>query len=114
MIRAWIVSLGVSLALTLIIELIFSLLCRKRGRALVFVTLANILTNPAVVLGALLWRHFGLPCFWLYTAAAEILAVLAEGAVYKKSREGFSRPYLFSLAANGLSFTLGHLLQTIF
>ena len=113
MIRAWLVSLGASLALTLAIELVFSLLCGKRGRVLVFTALANVLTNPAVVLGALIWRHFGLSYYGLYTAAAELAAVTAEGFVYKMSREGFSRPYLFSLAANGVSFSLGCLLQII-
>ena len=115
MTRAWLVSLGVSLALTLAIELAFSLLCGKRNRVLVFVGLANVITNPAVVLGALLWRYGGLPCYGAYVAGGEILAVLIEGLIYKKkSRESFSRPYLFSLAANALSFSLGLIAQILF
>lgn len=96
--RAWLFALGVSLGLTLALELIFALLCRKRGRALLLVALGNVLTNPAVVLAVRMW---GAPV-WLM----EALAVLTEGVIYQKSRE-FSRPYLFSLAANALSFGLG-------
>ncbi len=114
MTRAWSVSLAVSLGLTLAVELAFALLCRKRGRALLLTALANILTNPVVVLAALLWRYFVLPGYGLAVAALEIAAVAAEGLVYhKKCRESFPRPYLFSLAANALSFSLGALLRLI-
>ena len=103
--RAWLLALGISLGLTLALELGFALLCHKRGRALLFVLLVNVLTNPAVVLTV----RMGAAPVWLM----EGLAVLTEGFLYRKSRE-FSRPYLFSLAANALSFgvglALGHLL----
>lgn len=109
----WLVSLGVSLAITLAVELCFSLLLGKRGRALGFVALANVLTNPAVVCVSLVWRALALPAYPGATAALEALAVFAEGFVYKKSREGFSRPYLFSLAANAVSFGIGLILSRI-
>lgn len=109
----WFTSLGVSLALTLIIELGFALLCRRRGRALVLVALVNVLTNPLVVQAALLWRFYALPGYAAAVAVLELLAVWVEGFVYQKSRLGFSRPYVFSLAANALSFGLGLLLRRI-
>lgn len=102
----WLAVFGLSLGLTLLIELGFALLCRKRGRALLLAALANLLTNPVVVLTVLVW---GAPV-WLM----EALAVLTEGFIYGKSREDFSRPYLFSLCANALSFGLGLLLNHFF
>ena len=96
--RNWLLALGVSLGLTLVLELAFALLCHKRGRALLFTALVNVLTNPVVVLAVRMWAA----PVWLM----EALAVLTEGFLYDKSRE-FSHPYLFSLAANALSFGLG-------
>ena len=113
MMRAWFFSLGISLCLTLALELTYALAFRKRGRALLLVALSNVLTNPVVVLCALLWRYFALPGYAFSVAALELAAVFVEGLVYKISREGFSRPYLFSLGANALSFSLGALLQFI-
>jgi len=109
----WFAALGVSLALTLAVELGFALLCRHRGRALVLVALVNVLTNPLAVQAALLWRAFALPGYAAAVAALELLAVGAEGFVYQKSRSGFARPYVFSLAANVLSFGMGLLLRFI-
>ncbi len=100
----WFSALGISLGLTILIEACFALLLGKRGRAMALVVLVNILTNPAAVL---VTRLYGLPVL-----SAEIWAVLAEGFLYKKSRD-FSRPYLFSICANALSFGLGLLLNHI-
>jgi len=105
-------SLGISLALTLCFELGFALLCRKRGRALWMTALVNVLTNPVVVLTALLWRHFALPGYAAAVAVLEISAVAIEGLIYQKSRL-FARPYLFSLFANAVSYGLGLLLNHI-
>ena len=69
MIRPWLASLGISLALTLSIELTAAAAAGKRGRALAIVALANVLTNPVVVLSALLWRWYGLPHRALLIAA---------------------------------------------
>lgn len=109
----WFFALGVSLALTLAAELGFALLCRRRGRVLVLVALVNVLTNPLVVQAALLWRAFALPGYAAAVAVLELLAVWLEGFLYRKSRMGFARPYVFSLAANALSFGLGLLLRFI-
>ena len=105
------IALGVSLALTLAVELGFALLCRHRGRTLLLVALVNVLTNPLVVQAALLWRQYALPGYAAAVAVLEVLAVLIEGLIYQKSRRGFARPYVFSLAANVLSFGLGLLLR---
>lgn len=110
--RYWLVSLTVSLTLTLLIELAFALFRHRRGQALLFVALANVLTNPAVVLCAGLWRTYGLPFYPAAVTVLEISAVLAEGFVYRRSG-CFPRPYRFSLIANLLSFSLGLLITYI-
>lgn len=113
MIRPWLASLGISLALTLAIELTAAAAAGKRGRALAIVALANVLTNPVVVLSALLWRWYGLPHRALLIAALELGAVLTEGAVYRPMREDFPHPWRFSLLLNALSYALGELVQAI-
>lgn len=103
-------ALGISLGLTLVLELSFALLWRKGSRALLLVALVNLLTNPPVALTALLWRHRALPGYVPLAAALELGAIFVEGLIYRKSRE-FSRPYLFSLCANAFSFGVGFLLN---
>ncbi|MBQ6420135.1 MAG: hypothetical protein IJK02_03595 [Clostridia bacterium] len=99
--------LGVSLALTLLIETGLALLFKKRGRQLLFVLLANVFTNPAVVL---ITHYGGGTAFFV---GAEIFAVLAEWLIYKFSGENFRRPFLFSLTLNVISCGLGILINAI-
>ena len=107
----WLLSLGVSLALTLLIEGGIAFLARRRGRALRVVLLVNLLTNPAVVFFVLWGRSAGWPHMALWTALAELAAFAAEGAVYRSWREDFPHPWRFSLLLNGLSFGIGLLLS---
>ncbi len=100
----WLSALGVSLAVTLFVELVFALACGRRGAALLLTAAANLVTNPAVVLAV---RMGGAP-MWVM----EALAVLAEALVYRRSGR-FPRPFLFSLCANALSFGLGLLIPYI-
>ena len=109
----WYSALCISLALTLAVELSFALVCRHRGKALLLVSLVNVLTNLPVVQAAMLWRSFALPGYAAAVAVLELLAVGVEGFLYRQSRLGFARPYVFSLAANALSFGLGLLLRFI-
>lgn len=108
------VSLAVSLALTLILETCFYFIVGKRNKKdLLLLLLANVLTNPAVVL--LYWLSV------LYTdinevivkAVLEISAVLVEWICYRRYAQDIKRPFLFSLGANAFSFTIGVLLQLL-
>jgi len=110
----WFVSLGVSLALTLAFELAFALLWGLRGRDLLLCCLVNLLTNPPVVLLALLWRHFGPNPAWLPVPLLEAGAVLIEGHFYRWDGERVRRPFLFSLCANAFSCGLGLVFNAIF
>jgi len=113
-----IISLIVSLALTLILEVGFFLIVRSiKGKHdkkdLALVVMVNILTNPAVVLLywlAILYTDIN---YAIIIAPLEISAVFIEGYIYKKRGRYFKHPYIFSIAANAFSFGIGVLTQII-
>lgn len=109
----WFISLSVSLFLTLAIELTAAWILRKRGRALKIVALVNLLTNPLVVSGTILWRLRHLKGIGFWILFAEAAAFAAEALIYRKFRNEFSHPWIFSLLLNGMSFGLGFVLQPV-
>ena len=111
--KFWLLSLGVSLLLTLVLEGCFALIAGTKGRSLALVLLVNVLTNPPVVFFTLCWREFTALPDWYLIPLLEGLAVLTEGFLYARRGEGFARPYLFSLSANALSYTLGLLVTLL-
>jgi hypothetical protein len=108
------IALAISLFLTIILETGFFLLIGKRNKKdLLLVVMVNILTNPVVVLSywlVALYTNWGL--LWV-KAALELLAISVEGLYYKKYAQELRRPFLFSLAANAVSFGIGEILQII-
>ena len=105
-------ALAVSLILTLALETGFFLLIGRRNKKdLLLVVLANIITNPAVVLLYWLavlytdWNHA------IIKMPLEIFAVLTEGYYYGRYGKDFKHPYLFSVAANAFSFGIGFIFQ---
>ena len=104
-------SLVLALLMTEAIEIPVCLLFGMRGRDLVFVLLANVLTNP------LLNVLYAVACLYTQIPPAAALAVLepaavvAEWLVYR-SATGAKRPFLASLTANAASFGLGLLITT--
>ena len=112
--RELLIALAVSLTLTLVLEIGFYLLVGKRNKKdLLLVLLVNILTNPVVVL--LYWLAF-LYTDWNTTIVIiplEVFAILVEGYYYKKYGQSFKRPFVFSLAANTFSFSVGVFLQRV-
>ena len=105
-------ALLTSLFLTLFFEACFFYLTRKRNKKdLLLLCLVNILTNPLVVL-----------FYWLavlYTSLnsvivkliLELCAIMTEAYYYKNYGEEFRHPFLFSLAANIVSFGIGLFIQ---
>jgi hypothetical protein len=97
----------ISLFLTLAIELPLALLWGLRGRALIMVTLANIMTNPLAVA---LHTAIGIP-----QLPIEIGVVAVEAVVYRT----FSRtpgweipkPLWLAVVSNTVSWGLGLVLQ---
>ena len=106
---SWQLSLMLALLLTEAVELPVCLLWGMRGRDLVFVLLANLLTNPLVnVLYALAYLYTPIPRA-VSIAVLEIAAVLTEWIVYR-SATGAKRPFLVSLTANAASYGAGLLI----
>ena len=118
--RALAGALALSLLLTLALELGFFALAGRlfTGRSkrckkdFLLVALANVLTNPAVVLLYWLAALYADINAAVVLAPLELSAIFAEGFCYKKYG-GFRRPYLFSAAANIFSFGAGLLLQSV-
>ena len=84
----------------------------RKNRNLITVILSNIITNPVVVVLALLltvhlyqWR------IW-WVIALEVAAVFAEGWIYSKYKifpKG--NPYVISFVLNLLSYTTGEIIN---
>lgn len=109
MIRYLLEMFGVSLALTLVIELAAGWIMGLRSRKkLLLIVLVNVLTNPAAVL--ICW--LGAP-----QIPVEIIVILAEAWVYfwfsKDPNWTISHPAWTSVIANGLSWLIGFLLGGI-
>jgi hypothetical protein len=75
--------------------------------------MVNVLTNPVVVLLYWLAHFFTNWNAIIVLVPLEAFAVLTEGYYYRKHGQGFKRPFLFSLAANAFSLTLGFLIQRL-
>ena len=108
----YVLSLLLALLLTEAIELPLARLFGVKGRDLVFVVLANVMTNPAVnVLYAAVTFFTKLPTIPVI-AALELAAVAAEWIVYRFAADA-KRPLLMSLVCNAASFCAGLLLYHI-
>ena len=90
---------ALSLGLTLLFELPIAYAWGLRGRELVMVCIANLMTNPLAV-ALHLW---GLP-----QIPIEIGVVLAEGFAYSRHFE--KHPWMLALVSNALSWGLGLIL----
>ena len=105
-------ALGISLALTIILEAAFFFMSGKRNKKdLLLLVLVNVLTNPVVVLLYWLCAAYTSLSSFMILIPLEVFTVLAEGCYLKKYGRKFKRPYLFSFAANAFSLGSGILLQ---
>ena len=106
------VTLAVSLALTLAVELPLLYAFGVRGRELVIGVFVNIMTNPPIVF------VYDLLCAFTDIPRAVSLAVLetavflTEGAVFRAGTE-LKKPFLVSLAVNGASFAVGLMISLL-
>ncbi len=100
--------IGISFILTAAVEITFALAAGIRTKKdLLLVFLANLLTNPAVVL---LYYLAAYHTAWAPEAiklSLEITAVLAEAYCYMIYSVDIRRPFLFSFVANLISFSIG-------
>lgn len=106
-------GVGISLLLTLILEMALAVILKIRGKSLIPVALVNVLTNPVVVLLSLVWVQN----LW-GRLILEAGAVAVEGAVYYlfDKREGYSirHPFLKSLILNVFSYGIGIIINHYF
>ncbi len=109
-------TFGISLGLTLLIEVPLALLFGVRKEGLFVVFLVNVFTNPAVNLIYLLLRSLcGAPAFPTQLLL-EIPVVLSEWLIYRafmKHADMFRRPFLMAFVLNAVSYGTG-LLITLF
>ncbi len=106
-------SLGLSLGLTLLIELSVAFAARVRGLDLLLVLLVNLLTNPVVVYLSLVGEHLlRLPPL-LIQIPLELLVVPAEGICYARLAKHIRHPWLLAVVANLLSYGCGIALNLI-
>jgi len=102
-------ALGISLALTLLLESLYGLLWRlKDRRDWLLLLLVNVVTNPIVVS-----LYCCISNTWAFVAALEIAAVLTEWLAYRKWGRDTRPAFLFALCANCFSFFAGLLLNYI-
>ncbi len=107
-------SMGLSLILTLVLELCFGYLCRIRDKKdIVLLVLVNIITNPLVVMSYYMIVHYSHINRIAVVMVLELMAILTEGYYYKTYGNVFRRPILFALFANVFSYGIGQLLNTL-
>ena len=97
-----------SLFLTLLFELLVAAAFRVKGKDLLLVLLVNILTNPAAVLFSLLAGNSGIVQLFI-----EAVVILTEGWYYKKYSCKIKNGFVFSVAANVVSYGLGFFLNAV-
>ncbi len=107
-------SLGLSLILTLALELCFGYFCKIRDKKdIVLLVFVNILTNPFVVMSDYLIVHYSHINRIAVVILLELMAILTEGYYYKTYGKAYRRPILFALCANLFSYGIGQLLNTL-
>jgi|GEM_PF-278518 len=138
MIETIVVSLAISLAFTIVLEVGFYIVVsrvrhksmrwgtRRTGESagslvyqktnfdkkdLFLVVMVNILTNPVVVMTYWLSVLYFDISYVIIIVPLEIFAVFTEGFIFKKHGRYLKHPYVFSVCINAFSFGTGLVLQ---
>lgn len=105
------------LGLTILIETTLAIILGVRKWDILIVVLAQIVTNPIVVLTSnlamyLIAGHYDLVSFYTTMAIMEVLAIIAEGFLYKYAFKDYQaiKPFLLSFILNGISVSLGFII----
>lgn len=113
MILGLIILVAICLAATITIELLFALAFGVRKKNLGIVVLAQIITNPLVVLISNFTLYSsGFSAYYVSMAILEVIAFIAEGLIYtsffeKNINRNKMNPFLLSLLLNLFSFLIG-------
>lgn len=111
-----ILMFGISLALTMVIELAIAFLFGLRTREnVLLVVLVNVLTNPSAVLCNRLCRlylpHYNqVPVQLVIEAAVVIVEAFVYCCFARDGQRQIKRPVLLAITANGCSWLLGVLI----
>lgn len=106
--------MGISLASTIVLELLFALFWGIRNKKdLLLLCLVNLLTNPIVVFVYYIAKFYSDLDLILIVLVLEVLAFLVEGFYYKRYGKTYLDPYFFSFFANVFSFGIGKIISAI-
>jgi len=111
-----IVSLFYCLSLTIMIELIIAIIFGIRDKKDIYlVILAQVLTNPVVVLTTTFASlKFSYTVYIIIVAIMELLAIIVEGLLYKNYlKKQTINPFAFALFLNMISFIMGFVISPI-
>ena len=105
----------VCLSLTIIIETLLAFIIGVRKKDLLFVVLAQVVTNPIVVtVPYLIFILFGYKNYLISIYVLEVLAFLTEGLIYFKTLKSKKiNPYVLSLLLNVCSYGFGLLMNGV-
>lgn len=109
-------SMLISLLLTLAFEILGAVILGvEKRRDLAVVALAQLATNPIVVITSLWFNlRYGLAGRTAALAVLEPLAVISEAVIYKKALEYCKiKPLMLSFLLNCFSFVAGEILNHI-
>ncbi|MDF2484186.1 MAG: hypothetical protein K0R46_354 [Herbinix sp.] len=107
-------SLGMSLLLTLLLEAGFALIFGIRDKKdMGLLILVNILTNPLVVLSYYLVINYTEVNGLIAIIVLELMAILTEGYYYRTYGKTFRHPFIFSVSINLFSFLIGQMLNLL-
>ena len=110
------VSLFYCLSLTIMIELIIAIVFGIRDKKDIYlVILAQVLTNPVVVLTTTFaYVKCSYTVYIIIVAIMELLAIIVEGLLYKKYlKKQTLNPFVFALILNMISFISGFIISPI-
>lgn len=102
------------LLLTIIIELVVGLILGIRNKKdIINIILVNVITNPIVVITPIIvYLRFGYKFEIITLIILEILTVLIEGLIYKKTlKYNKINLILFSLILNICSYSIGEIIN---
>ncbi len=105
----------ISLTCTLVIELLFAIILRYKGKDLINVILVNILTNPLLNSSIVAINYYyGLKARNISLYIFEILVVIVEGFIYHKTLQNRKiNGFLLSIILNIASYVIGQLINKI-
>ena len=109
------ISLGISLILTIILEEIFAIIVGIRHKKdLLLLLFVNAVSNPIVVLVYYLSYYYTTWNSAIVMITLETIAILVEYHYFKTYGEQFKRPFLFAVCVNMFSFSIGKMINFIF